>query len=95
MTGPDGTDTLTNVELLVFSDQTVTWPLVASAIDLTATNLSFNGATVSYRIDNIGTATAAASTTGIYLSTDSTITTSDTLLTTVSTPSLAAGGFGQ
>src|SRR5262249_21763508 len=36
--------------------------------------------------------TAAASVAGIYLSTDATITTSDTLLTTTSTPSLAAGG---
>jgi hypothetical protein len=27
--GPDGTDTLTNIEKLVFADQTVTWPLEA------------------------------------------------------------------
>jgi Ca2+-binding RTX toxin-like protein len=91
VTGPDGTDTLTNVEQLVFSDQPVTWPPTASVADLTATNLTFNGATVSYLINNIGTATVAASTTGIYLSTDNTITASDTLLTTNSTPSLAAG----
>ncbi len=94
VTGPDGTDTLTNVELLVFSDQTVAWPIAATGTaDLTATNLSFNGAMASYRIDDSGTATAAASTTGIYLSADSAITTADSLLTTVFTPSLASGGF--
>ena len=39
-----------------------------------------------------GQRSAAASTTGLYLSTDSTITTSDTLLGTFSSPSLGAGG---
>jgi serralysin len=33
VTGPDGNDTLTNVELLVFSDQTVEWRSVSGADD--------------------------------------------------------------
>ena len=41
---------------------------------------------------NFGKASASASTTGIYLSTDATITTSDTLLTTVASASLTANG---
>ena len=53
--------------------------------------LALTGTSVSYTINNIGSATAASSTTGIYLSTDATITTNDTLLTTVATPSLTAG----
>jgi hypothetical protein len=32
--GPDGTDTLTNIERLVFDDQTVTWPPAASTISI-------------------------------------------------------------
>ena len=59
--------------------------------DLTASDTVLTYASFSYTINNLGTA-AAASTTGIYLSTDSTITTSDTLLTTHATPALAAGG---
>jgi Ca2+-binding RTX toxin-like protein len=60
--------------------------------DLTATNLILSDTTVSYHINDIGTGAAAASTTGIYLSSDSTITTADTLLSMTSTPSLAANG---
>ena len=40
----------------------------------------------------MGVDAAAASTTGIYLSTDSTITSADTLVTSVATSSLTAGG---
>ena len=60
--------------------------------DLTATNLVFNALNVSlsYSLNNIGTAAAGASTTGIYLSADSTITSADTLLTTVGTPGLSS-----
>jgi Ca2+-binding RTX toxin-like protein len=69
------------------------WNRVSSAQpDLTATNLVLNDTTVSYHITNVGTAAAAASTTGIYLSADTNINTADTLLTTFSTPSLTAGG---
>jgi uncharacterized delta-60 repeat protein len=60
--------------------------------DLTASNAVLDHATISYTINNIGTAAAAGSTTGIYLSTDSTITTSDTLIATHATPALAGGG---
>jgi hypothetical protein len=56
--------------------------------DLTVTKLVVHGATVSYRINDIGTGAAVASTTGIYLSSDSTITTADTLLTTVCVPKI-------
>ena len=47
--------------------------------------------TFSYTVKNMGTATATASTLGIYLSSDSTISTADTLITTVARPSLTAG----
>jgi serralysin len=59
--------------------------------DLTASNVVPGDDAISYTINNTGTATAAASTTGIFLSTDSTITTSDMLLATYATPALAAG----
>jgi Ca2+-binding RTX toxin-like protein len=59
--------------------------------DLTATGLSFNGVTLGYFINNFGLfVTAPASTAGVYLSTDGTITTSDTLLGTIAIPSLEA-----
>ena len=65
--------------------------------DLTVSNLALSispaSTAVSFHINDIGTASAAASTAGVYLSTDSTITTSDTLLATISTPSLSAGTF--
>jgi hypothetical protein len=59
--------------------------------DLVASNLVLVGTTATYGISNIGSGTAGASTTGIYLSADSTVTTADTLIATTSTPSLAAG----
>jgi Ca2+-binding RTX toxin-like protein len=48
--------------------------------------------TLSLKFSNIGTGAAAASTAGIYLSTDGTITTADILIGTIAIPSLAAGG---
>jgi Ca2+-binding RTX toxin-like protein len=60
--------------------------------DLTVSGLSLFDTTVSYNLNDIGLASAAASTTGLYLSTDSKITNSDALLGTVSSPSLNAGG---
>ena len=59
--------------------------------DLTASNLVLNALNVSlsYNLNNIGALAALASTTAIYLSTDSTITTGDTLLTTIATPGLS------
>jgi hypothetical protein len=63
--------------------------------DLTVSNLAFNitptDSTVSFNIDNAGPGSAAASTAGIYLSSDNRITTSDVLIGTVSTTSLTAG----
>ena len=60
--------------------------------DLSVNALSLTGTTVHFTLQNSGQASAAASTTGLYLSTDSAITTSDTLLGTYSSPSLPAGG---
>jgi serralysin len=93
--GTDGTDTLSNVEFLVFSDQTVSWP-PSNQSDLDAINLSLGSGTVtqgasttvSYTVMNVGSVTAGASTVGIYLSTDNTYDGADTLLTTRATPSL-------
>ncbi|HEV7407945.1 MAG TPA: CARDB domain-containing protein [Bradyrhizobium sp.] len=86
--GPDGTDTLSNVEVLQFADQSIS---VGGSPDLTASSAVLDRAGLSYRINNTGTGAAAASTAGIYLSTDGTITTSDTLLITHATPALAGG----
>ena len=67
---------------------------VASAPTATVTS---NGAALelnfSYRIDNAGVFGVAASKTGIYLSTDATITKADTLLTLDDVAALAKGGF--
>ena len=60
--------------------------------DLTVSGLSLFNTTVSYNLNDIGQASAAASTTGLYLSTDSAITNSDTLLATFSSPALDIGG---
>lgn len=46
--------------------------------------------TFSYWVNNLGSGSSAASKTGIFLSTDFAITTSDTLLTVVNTPALSA-----
>ena len=48
--------------------------------------------TVDFWVVNFGNATAGASTSGLYLSTDSTITTADTLLATVASPALTPDG---
>ncbi|WP_291575921.1 NF038122 family metalloprotease [Bradyrhizobium sp.] len=59
--------------------------------DLSVTGLSLKDTTVDFTINDSGAA-AAASTTGLYLSTDSTITTADKLLGTFSSPAEQAGG---
>jgi serralysin len=101
--GTDGTDTLSNVEFLVFSDQTLSWP-PSNQSDLDAINLSLGSGTVtqgasttvSYTVMNVGSVTAAASTVGIYRSTDNLFDGSDTLLTTRATPSLGtAASFSE
>ena len=68
------------------------WDQVTALPDLTASGLALSGTTVSYRINNVGAGPAAASTTGIYLSTDSMIDSSDLLIAAKSTPPLAVGG---
>jgi CARDB protein/hemolysin type calcium-binding protein len=63
--------------------------------DLTVSNLAVNvtlaSPTISFNINDVGTDAAPASTAGVYLSTDSTITTSDAQIATYSTPSLTGG----
>jgi Ca2+-binding RTX toxin-like protein len=69
-------------------------PPPASAPSLTLSNLSFDSAdaTLSFVLHNEGTAAAPASMTGIYLSADTTIATSDKLIATSPAPALAPGG---
>jgi serralysin len=96
--GPDGTDTLTNVDRLVFSDQTVDWT-AGGQPDLDALNLHLSSNTIlpggsttlGYTVTNAGSVAAGASVVGIYLSTDATFDGGDTLLTTRAAPSLSAG----
>jgi Ca2+-binding RTX toxin-like protein len=61
--------------------------------DLTVSNLTVDGTGthVSFNLNNIGTADATNPAVSVYLSADSTITTADTLLGSVSESSLAAG----
>lgn len=61
--------------------------------DLIAINAALIGSSFSVRLDNIGTSSAGTSKTGIYLSTNNTINSADTLLGSVSTASIAAGSF--
>ena len=66
--------------------------LVMNSVGVTSASVPAGSSdTFNYTVKNIGTDPASASTLGIYLSTDSTISTADTLLTTVSIPLLAAG----
>jgi Ca2+-binding RTX toxin-like protein len=60
--------------------------------DLAISGLSLTGATVNFTLNDVGSASAATSVSGLYLSTHSTPTTSDTLLGTFSAPTLQAGG---
>lgn len=63
----------------------------SSGPDLTATGATLTASNFSVNINNAGTATAGASNTGIYLSGDSTITTGDLLLGSLSTGAIASG----
>lgn len=56
-------------------------------------SFTLTGDTVNYRVANTGAADASASDVGLYLSTDSTITTSDMQLVDSGVPALAAGAF--
>ena len=74
---------------------TVTAPalpdLSATFNTVSSTTIASGGTeTIDFWVANYGPGAAAASTSGLYLSTDSTITTSDTLLTTVSSPALTS-----
>jgi Ca2+-binding RTX toxin-like protein len=59
--------------------------------DLVATGLVLSGVSLTYHISNIGNGSATSSSSGVYLSTDATVTTSDTLLGTTAAGALAAG----
>jgi CARDB len=69
-------------------------PDLTAAFDhVSNTTIAAGGSTsVDFWLVNFGKAAAAASTSGLYLSTDATITTADTLLTTVASPGLTANG---
>ena len=70
----------------------VTYKLgIDTAPDLVASSAALSGIDLNYSVDNIGTAIAGASTTGIYLSADSTIDTGDTVVGTNPTPALGIG----
>jgi Ca2+-binding RTX toxin-like protein len=95
--GPDGTDTLTNIERLAFDDQTIN-AFAQPNLQMVSAHLSSNSlnqgssATVSYTMTNSGDAAAGNSTVGIYLSGDATFDASDVLLASRLMPSLGAGG---
>jgi Ca2+-binding RTX toxin-like protein len=59
--------------------------------DLTAGSFTFDGRTAAWQVANAGPGAAGASTAGVYLSADATITKSDTLVGSYATPALAAG----
>jgi Ca2+-binding RTX toxin-like protein len=59
--------------------------------DLTISAISLTATTVSFTLKDAGLASSPASITGLYLSTDGSITTSDTLLGTFSSSSLQSG----
>jgi Ca2+-binding RTX toxin-like protein len=67
-------------------------PAPTALPNFTVSGAALNDVTVSYTLNNTGSAAAAPSTTGLYLSTDTTITSSDALLGTFSSPALGAGG---
>lgn len=59
--------------------------------DLTVKSFAFDGVTASWKVADAG-GVALPTITGVYLSTDKTLTTADVLLGTVDTPGLKAGG---
>ncbi|MCS3765307.1 CARDB domain-containing protein [Bradyrhizobium centrosematis] len=97
---PDGTDTVTGVESLQFADGTFTSasfvggpPNLSEQVFPSTTSVA-PGATISLSAFtvNYGSGTAAGSTSKIYISTDSNITTSDLLLATLDTGPLTPVG---
>jgi len=98
VSGPDGVDILTNIEYLVFSDQTVAWPPTdkpdLDALDLVLGSSTINvggSTTVIYTVTNVGGVAVAASSVGIYLSVNNAFDVGDTLLTTREVSALNAG----
>src|SRR5262249_13106890 len=70
--------------------------LVANTVSVTGSFLlSGGGTTISYHIQNTGNASAGASVSKVYLSSDNTITTSDTLLASMNDASITAGTFAS
>ena len=101
--GPDGTDLVSDVEVFTFGDVTLTFDELVNPPD--GPNLTAGGPTVAttewrdgdtvtvdWLISNIGDVEAASTGSGLYISTDATITTADTLLGTDVTGLVAAGG---
>ena len=80
--------TLTNVDI----EQLVAlgFHVATGAPDLTAAGAAFNGSQFAFTVKNSGSATSASSVAGIFLSVDGSVTTSDMLVGTASTPALAA-----
>ena len=60
--------------------------------DLSISGFNLTATTANFTLKDTGSASAAASVSGLYLSTDSTITTSDTLLGTFAASTLVSGG---
>jgi len=84
---------LRQLDALGFHTQPVLPDLTASFDSVSSTTIAAGGSTnVDFWVVNFGKAAAAASISGLYLSTDATITTGDTLLTTVASPGLSANG---
>jgi len=65
--------------------------IVVTFPNLTATNLVLSLSGLSFTVNNTGSQNAEPSTTGVYLSTDTSITPADMLLATVATPALEQG----
>ena len=80
---------VTNSDIRVMD--AIGWDL-AGLPNLTATSLTLDVTDVTFTIGNIAANAAAASTAGIYLSTNTGVSTADTLLATRPTPALAANG---
>jgi subtilase family serine protease len=95
----DGTDTVSGVDYFQFSDVTVASSALIEPPNLSAqvfpsSSSAASGGTLSISafVVNYGTGPAGASTTKIYLSTDSNITTSDIVLSTINSGPLAVVG---
>ena len=96
---PDGSDTASGIEYFQFADGTITGssligpPNLSTQVFLGSSSVMAGSAvSISAFVTNYGVGSAAASTSRIYLSTDANITTSDVVLATISSGSLAAVG---